>query len=74
MPGTRWIYTGISRSPGSARALRQTAQLAHHDALLIPVLAWLRPTAVGSPARAAPDLARRRQAAPLAHRPKPRSG
>ena len=49
MAGTRRIYTGISRSPGSARALRQTAQLAHHDALLIPVLAWLRPTAVGSP-------------------------
>jgi hypothetical protein len=44
MPGTRRIFAGVSGSPGSVHALRQAAQLAHHhDALLIPVLAWLPP-------------------------------
>ena len=52
MPGTRRIFAGVSGSPGSAHALRQAAQLAHHhDALLIPVLAWLPPAPL---ARAAP--------------------
>jgi hypothetical protein len=44
MPGTRRIFAGVSGSPGTVHALRQAAQLAHHhDALLIPVLAWLPP-------------------------------
>jgi nucleotide-binding universal stress UspA family protein len=44
MPGTRRILAGVSGSPGSVQALRQAAELAHHhDALLIPVLAWLPP-------------------------------
>jgi nucleotide-binding universal stress UspA family protein len=44
MPGTRRILAGVSGSPGSVHALRQAAELAHHhDALLIPVLAWLPP-------------------------------
>jgi hypothetical protein len=44
MPGTRRIFAGVSGSPGSVHALRRTAQLGHHhDALLIPVLAWLPP-------------------------------
>ena len=44
MPGTRRIFAGVSGSPGSVHALRQAAQLAHHhDAVLIPVLAWLPP-------------------------------
>jgi hypothetical protein len=41
MPGTRRIFAGVSGSPGSVHPLRQAAQLAHHDALLIPVPAWL---------------------------------
>jgi hypothetical protein len=44
LPGTRRIFAGVSGSPGSVHALRQAAQLAHHhDALLIPMLAWLPP-------------------------------
>jgi hypothetical protein len=44
MPGTRRIFAGVSGSPGSVHALRQAAHLAHHhDALLIPVPAWLPP-------------------------------
>lgn len=44
MPGTRRIFAGVSGSPGSVHALRQAAELArHHDAPLIPVLAWLPP-------------------------------
>lgn len=44
MPGARRIFAGVSGSPGSVHALRQAAELArHHDALLIPLLAWLPP-------------------------------
>jgi hypothetical protein len=44
MPGTRRIFAGVSGSPGSVPALRQAAHLTHHhDALPIPVLAWLPP-------------------------------
>ena len=44
MYGTRRIFTGISGSPGSVHALRQAADLArHHDAILIPLHAWLPP-------------------------------
>jgi nucleotide-binding universal stress UspA family protein len=44
MDGTHRIIAGISGSPGSVHALRQAAGLArHHDALLIPVHAWLPP-------------------------------
>ena len=44
MPGTCQIFAGVGGSPGSVHALRQAAQLAHHhDALLIPVLAWPPP-------------------------------
>jgi hypothetical protein len=44
MAGTRRIFAGVSGSPGSVHALRQAAQLArHHDALLMPLLAGLRP-------------------------------
>ena len=62
MPGTRRIFAGVSGSPGSVHALRQAAQLAHHhDALLIPVLAWLPPDSRRLPwpePRAAPDSGR----------------
>jgi Universal stress protein family len=41
---TRRIIAGISGSPGSVHALRQAVGLArHHDAILIPVHAWLPP-------------------------------
>jgi|HubBroStandDraft_3_1064219.scaffolds.fasta_scaffold249647_1 nucleotide-binding universal stress UspA family protein len=40
----RRIFAGVSGSPGGVHALRQAAELAHHhDALLIPLLAWLPP-------------------------------
>jgi nucleotide-binding universal stress UspA family protein len=38
------IFAGISGSPGSVHALRQAAGLArHHDAILIPLHAWVPP-------------------------------
>jgi nucleotide-binding universal stress UspA family protein len=44
MPGAHRIVAGVSGSPGSVHALRQAAELARrHDAVLIPVLAWLPP-------------------------------
>jgi nucleotide-binding universal stress UspA family protein len=44
MDGTRRIFAGISGSPGSVPALRHAAGLARrHDAVLIPVHAWLPP-------------------------------
>jgi nucleotide-binding universal stress UspA family protein len=44
MMGTRRIVAGVSGSPGSAHALRHAADLAHqHDAMLIPLLAWVPP-------------------------------
>jgi nucleotide-binding universal stress UspA family protein len=44
MPGARRIVAGASGSPGSVHALRHAADLArHHDATLIPLLAWMAP-------------------------------
>jgi nucleotide-binding universal stress UspA family protein len=44
MPGVCRIFAGVSGSPGSVHALRQAAGLAHHhDAILIPLLAWVPP-------------------------------
>jgi hypothetical protein len=44
MAGTCRIVAGVSGSPGSVHALRHTAGLArHHDATLIPLLAWMAP-------------------------------
>jgi nucleotide-binding universal stress UspA family protein len=44
MPGVSRIFAGISGSPGSVHALRQAAGLArHHDAVLVPLLAWVPP-------------------------------
>ena len=44
MPATRRIFAGVSGSPGSVHALRQAAGLArHHNAVLIPLLAWVPP-------------------------------
>jgi nucleotide-binding universal stress UspA family protein len=38
------IVAGASGSPGSVHALRHAAELArHHDAVLVPLLAWLPP-------------------------------
>jgi nucleotide-binding universal stress UspA family protein len=38
------VFAGVSGSPGSVHALRQAADLARrHDALLIPLLAWVPP-------------------------------
>jgi nucleotide-binding universal stress UspA family protein len=44
MPGVCRIVAGVSGSPGSLSALRQAADFArHHDAVLIPVHAWVPP-------------------------------
>jgi nucleotide-binding universal stress UspA family protein len=44
MPGVCRIVAGVSGSPGSVPALRQAADLArHHDAILIPLHAWVPP-------------------------------
>jgi nucleotide-binding universal stress UspA family protein len=44
MPGARRIIAGVSGSPGSVHTLRLAADLARdHDAVLIPVLAWVPP-------------------------------
>jgi hypothetical protein len=44
MLGARRIFAGISGSPGSVHALRQAAGLARqHDAVLVPLLAWVPP-------------------------------
>jgi len=44
MAGTCRIVAGVSGSPGSVHALRHAAGLArHHDATLIPLLAWMAP-------------------------------
>jgi nucleotide-binding universal stress UspA family protein len=44
MPGTCRIFAGVSGSPGSVHALRHAADLArHHDAVLVPLLAWVPP-------------------------------
>ena len=44
MPAVCRIVAGVSRSPGSVHALRHAANLArHHDATLIPLLAWVPP-------------------------------
>ena len=50
MPGTRRIFAGVSGSPGSVHALRQAAGLArHHNAVLIPLLAWVPPDSTRLP-------------------------
>jgi nucleotide-binding universal stress UspA family protein len=42
--GIRRVIVGASGSPGSLRALRYAEELARaHDAILIPVLAWVPP-------------------------------
>jgi nucleotide-binding universal stress UspA family protein len=42
--GVRRIIVGVSESPGSLQALRHAADLARvHQAVLVPVLAWLPP-------------------------------
>ena len=44
MPDVCRVFAGVSGSPGSVHALRQAAELArHHDAILIPLLAWVPP-------------------------------
>jgi nucleotide-binding universal stress UspA family protein len=44
MPGVCRIVAGVSGSPGSVHALRRAADLAsHHDAILIPLHAWVPP-------------------------------
>jgi nucleotide-binding universal stress UspA family protein len=44
MLGVCRIFAGVSGSPGSVHALRQAAGLArHHDAVLVPLLAWVPP-------------------------------
>jgi nucleotide-binding universal stress UspA family protein len=44
MPDNLRVVAGVSGSPGSVHALRQAADLARrHNALLIPLLAWLPP-------------------------------
>ncbi len=44
MSGIRRIIVGTSGSPGSLQALRYAEELARvHDAILIPVLAWVPP-------------------------------
>jgi nucleotide-binding universal stress UspA family protein len=44
MAGARRIVAGVSGSPGSVHALRHAADLARcHDAVLIPLLAWVPP-------------------------------
>jgi nucleotide-binding universal stress UspA family protein len=44
------VIAGVSGSPGSVHALRQAADLArHHDALLIPLLAWVPPDSARLP-------------------------
>ena len=50
MPATRRIFAGVSGSPGSVHALRQAAGLArHHNAVLIPLLAWVPPDSTRLP-------------------------
>ena len=50
MTDTRRIFAGVSGSPGSVHALRQAADLAHHhDAVLIPMLAWVPPDSTRLP-------------------------
>jgi nucleotide-binding universal stress UspA family protein len=42
--GVRRVIAGVSGSPGSLQATRYAADLARaHDAILIPVLAWMPP-------------------------------
>jgi hypothetical protein len=44
MLGVCRIFAGISGSPGSVHALRHAAGLARrHDAVLVPLLAWVPP-------------------------------
>jgi nucleotide-binding universal stress UspA family protein len=44
MSAAHLIFAGASGSPGSVHALRYAADLARkHDAILVPVLAWLPP-------------------------------
>jgi nucleotide-binding universal stress UspA family protein len=44
MPDRCRVIAGVGGSPGSVHALRWAAGLAHsHDALLIPLLAWVPP-------------------------------
>jgi nucleotide-binding universal stress UspA family protein len=44
MLGVCRIFAGVSGSPGNVHALRHAAALArHHDALLVPLLAWVPP-------------------------------
>jgi nucleotide-binding universal stress UspA family protein len=44
MSGIRRVIVGASGSPGSLQALRYAEELARtHDAILIPVLAWVPP-------------------------------
>ena len=50
MPATHRVIAGVSGSPGSVHALRQAADLAHHhDAVLIPMLAWVPPDSTRLP-------------------------
>jgi len=44
MPDRCRVFAGVNGSPGSVHALRQAARLARqHDAVLVPVLAWVPP-------------------------------
>lgn len=44
MSGVRRVIAGVSGSPGSLQAMRHAAGLARtHEAILIPVLAWMPP-------------------------------
>ena len=50
MPDRCRVVAGVSGSPGSVHALRQAADLAHHhDAVLIPMLAWVPPDSTRLP-------------------------
>ena len=50
MPDNLRVVAGVSGSPGSVHALRQAADLAHHhDAVLIPMLAWVPPDSTRLP-------------------------
>ena len=50
MPDVCRVFAGVSGSPGSVHALRQAADLAHHhDAVLIPMLAWVPPDSTRLP-------------------------
>jgi hypothetical protein len=43
MPADRLIFARVIGSPGSVHALRYAADLARHDAILVPLLTWVPP-------------------------------